>query len=140
MANEAVPIALSPTANPVRRTVANGQAIEKYTLLQLLDANSVAPSSGAVGTCPFGGIAAAEKVASDGSTTVSAHMSGVFDLYSGGGTTIAIGQAVSISGANTVELAGATDIEQGEFVGYAEEATAVGTAEVIRVRLRGGNL
>ena len=138
MANEAVAIQIPTSVNPVRRTVSNGQAIEKYTLLQLIDPNTVAPSSGAVGTCPFGGIAAMEKVASDNSTTISCYMEGVFDLYAGGGTTIPVGQAVSISGANTVELAGATDVENGEFVGYAEEAVAIGTAETIRVRLRGG--
>lgn len=135
MANEAVPIALSPTINPVRRTVANGQAIEKYTILQLIDPNTVAPSSGATG-CVFGGIAAAEKVASDGSTSISAYMDGVFDCVVVGSCTI--GEELSVSGANMLKAATEAEVQLGELVGVAEEA-ATGT-ETIRVRLRGGNL
>jgi hypothetical protein len=138
MTNEAVPIALSSPLNCVRRKVADGQAIEKYTLLQLIDPNSVAPGSGAANACPFGGIAAAEKVASDGSTDIAVYMDGVFDL-SACGLAITPGCAVVISGANQITLASEAGIAAGCLVGWAEETAAV-TVETIRVRLRGGQL
>lgn len=137
MANEAVPISLSPTMNAVRRTVPNAVGIEKYTLLQLYDPNTVAASSGTA--CVFGGIAAAEKVANDSSTSIACYMDGVFDLYYLGFPLVA-GGPVKISGANTITAANlSTDLSGGLIIGYAEE-TATAAAETIRVRLVGGSL
>lgn len=127
MANEAVIIELlGDKGNPVRFTVADGTGIEKGTLLKFADPRTASASSGAD---VFAGIAAAEKVASDGSTSLAAYTKGIFDLTATG--TITAGQLVSLSGANLVKTAVATDVEQGKIVGKALETAA--HSEVIAV-------
>ena len=132
MANEAVLIEFPRNSHAVRRTVANSGTIEKYTLLALTDPNTVAASAGAEA---FGGIAAAEKVTLDGSTSLAAYMDGVFDLTTTG-PAITVGDAVSLSGPNLIKEATEAEIQAGRIVGWAEETSTAGS-EVIRVRLRG---
>ena len=134
MANEPSPISISSVLHPVRRTVADTPTIEKYTYLKLADPNTASAATGTGDV--FGGIAAFEKVASDGSTNLSAYMDGVFDLYASGAT-IAIGAAVTNSGANVIRTATEAEIAAGQWCGWAEEASASATPEMIRVRLRG---
>jgi hypothetical protein len=129
MANEAVIIELT-TQNAVNRTCADGATIEKGTILELADPNTVTANDGSGDV--FGGIAAVEKVASDGATTIPAWMSGVFDLTCAA-STVTAGQWVSTSGANLIKTATEAELAAGKGIGRAEET---GTAsEVIRVRL-----
>lgn len=116
------------------RTCATGTTISGGTLLSLTDPNTVA-ANGAKGQA-FGGIAVSDKIADDGHTTIGAHMSGTFDLWSAG-TAITAGKAVAMSGANLVCEAIAGELLSGAIVGIAEETAAVGVGEQIRVRLRG---
>ena len=134
MANEAVIIELTPGINPVIRTCADGTGISKGTLLVLTDPNTVAIGGATTTGNAFGGIAAADKVASDGSTTIAAHMSGVFDLKANAAA-ITAGVGVCLSGANMIRAAVEADFPVGGVIGYAEETAA--DSEVIRVRLRG---
>jgi len=132
MANEAVIISLPRGLNSVRRTVADGTGIEKGTILALTDPNTAAADAG---TGVFGGIAATEKVISDGSTTLGCWMSGLFDLAALG-PAITVGDQVCSSGANYIREATEAEVQAGKWIGHAEETSSAGT-EVIRVRLRG---
>ncbi len=135
MANEAVIIELPRNINPIMRTCADGTTIEKGTLLKLSGANIVISSP--LNSQAFGGIAAAEKTASDGSTQIPVYMNGCFDLLVATGSAgVTCGAAVTMSGANAVRLGVEADYPLGAVVGYAEEVGAAG--DVIRVRLRGG--
>lgn len=136
MANEAVCISRPRNIHAVRRTIANGASgtdIEKGTLMQLADPNTVSASSG---RDVFGGILASEKVGGDGSTNIACHMNGVWDLKMANGGTCTIGEEVTLSGANLIDAATEAEVQLGKFVGWAEEAGS--SAETIRVRLRGG--
>lgn len=131
MANEAVIIELPRNIHAVRRTCADGATIEKNTLLKLTDPNTVAASSA---RDEWGGVAAAEKVASDGATSMAVHLNGVFDMTIATGGSCTIGEQVTLSGANLIDAATEAEVQLGKFIGWAEEAGS--SAEVIRVRLR----
>lgn len=128
MANEAVIIELLGNAGEVMSwTVADGAAIAKGTILKISsDPRTAAASAGAD---KFAGIAAAEKVLSDGSVTLGAYTKGVFDLKATGAITL--GTLVSLSGANLVKAATATEVEGGQIVGKCLETAA--DAEVVAV-------
>ena len=98
MANEAVIIELLGNGgDPVRFTVANATTIEKGTLLKITDPRTAIATS--ADNDPFAGIAAAEKVASDGATSLAAYTHGIFDLVDSGAG-ITAGERVSIGGTN----------------------------------------
>lgn len=123
MADEAVIIELLGNGgDPIRVTVADGAGIEKGTLMKITDPRTGAAHSAA--NEPFIGIAAAEKVASDGSTTLSVYTKGIFDLTdSGSGFTV--GTMVSVGGtANEVETAVEADFPAGLVIGKALETAA----------------
>jgi hypothetical protein len=90
MANEAVLV--ERWSHPSDFTVADGTAIAKGALLQLTDPRTaLAPT----GVNMVAGIAAREKVASDGRTNLAVYQDGLFRVYlSGGG---AVGQDVGLT-------------------------------------------
>lgn len=99
MANEAVIVELlGDGGDPIDFTVADATGIEKGTLMSGADARTaisgVAPVNG------FVGIAAAEKVASDGQTRLACYTKGIFDLVTD--TAVNAGDWVCISGLNCV--------------------------------------
>jgi hypothetical protein len=127
MANEAVIIELLGNGgDPVRFTVADGATIEKGTLLKLTDPRTAIASS--ADNDPFCGIAAAEKVASDGSVTLAAYTKGIFDLKDSG-SGITVGATVNVGGTNLVVASAAADLLTGSVVGRALEAASA--SEVI---------
>ena len=74
------------------------------------------------------GIAAAEKVINDGSTTLAVYTNGIFDIKdSGSGCTV--GTAVAVMGANLIGTAIAADLLNGSIVGKALETASA--SEVI---------
>lgn len=117
MANEAIPI--EKWGKAVRFTVADGTGIEKGTVCKLSDPRTAAASSGAD---QFAGIAATEKVASDGSTSLGLWRGGIFDLKATGA--IVCGTRVCLSGANLVKQAVAADIDLGKDFGTCLETAA----------------
>lgn len=132
MANEAVIIERNMFSSPIRFTVADGTGIEKGAILKLSDPRTAAAADG--DSDIVAGIAASEKVASDGSTSLGVHVPGqnnIFDLKVAPGGAVAVGQLVSTSGANLIDAAAATDNENGMVLGKALEAGA--SAEVIAV-------
>jgi len=115
-------------------TVADGTGIEKGALLALTDPRTAILVSAGAGNQVLAGIAAREKVASDGRTRLSVHKKGYFDMYASG--TITIGQCVCssgtvnyVSGSNPLTSSGA------QILGYAEEAATDGEQVLIRVDL-----
>lgn len=136
MANEAVIISLGfDGGNVIRRTCADGTTISKGTLLILSDANLVIASNAYTISESWGGIAAADKLANDGSTTIPVYTSGVFDLTNSAAPAIAVGRMVVMSGANLIRLAVESDFPVGAVLGQIEENAS--GSEVARVRLRG---
>jgi hypothetical protein len=101
MANEATIIELHGVVpgEPVNLTCANAATIEKGTLLKIADPCTAAASDGAAQA--FIGIAAAEKVANDGSTTISVYTRGIFGLVTTNAS-VAAGERVCLGGANTI--------------------------------------
>ena len=137
MANEAVIIELlGNQGDPMSFTIADGVGYEKGSLMKLYDPRTI--SGGILADQNFAGILAAEKVASDGSTTNSVYTNLVADLYCS--TAANVGDYLVMSGANMVKkLLDATilsGVVMRQIVGYAlETATA---NEVIAVRVGGG--
>lgn len=135
MANEAVILELLgyDKGQDVRYTCANATGIAKGCILQVSGADlTVIASAGSGDT--FAGIASAEKVASDGATSIGAHTEGIFDLTCiPNGAEITLGSSVAISGANLIRKAKAADLLCGGVVGVAMEAG--GASTVIRVHV-----
>lgn len=131
MADEAVIIELFNGGRPIRYSVQDAVPIPKGSLLEM-DADRrviVATTANAA----FVGIAAHEKVASDGSLFVSAYTDGIFDIKSDAGADI-VGSMMALSAvANTVETAAAADLLTGSVVGYYIEAGTNAGTEAIRV-------
>jgi len=114
-----------------RYTVADGVAIPKGTLLQLTSPNTALASSADNEVCA--GIAMFEKVASDGSTEITAALDGVWGLTTSAGA-ISAGNQVGYNGLNEIKVYTTLDIEKGYVLGKALE-TIGAVATVIRVRV-----
>ncbi len=121
--------------NGTTRTVADGTTISAGNLLKLADPNTASASSGSNDI--FGGVAMADKLADDGSTTLSADMSpgSVYLMWTADGP-ITAGEAVVTSGANLISGANVGDFPTGAIIGYAESDSAGGAGEQIPVRLK----
>ena len=134
MASEAILIIRQE--DPIDFTVADGTGIEKGALLGITDPKTA--SNSVTGIVPPAGIAAREKIASDGRTALAVYRKGVFDLtLSPQSGTVTAGDAVAISGANTIVSLGAqvlTTPEMGKYVlGRALESASAQGEEVIQV-------
>lgn len=132
MVSGAQTIELINGGETIRYTVADTQAISKNDLLSL---GTIRKASGAaLIDVPFAGVAAADKEASDGSTTISAHTRGIFDCLCSGA--VPVGAPVKLSGANTVAVMLAADIPPtNKKMGRALETGA--DAEVIAIEIGG---
>lgn len=135
MANEAVIVELlgDPKGKPVSYLCSNGTGIEKGALLWFEDNRMISGTAIAdvgSGGKPFAGIAAHEKVASDGSTHIGCWTCGIFDLYCD--KACKAGNKVCISGQNTVTpVVGIQNISGNHVVGsLLEDATAGETVQV----------
>lgn len=119
MANEAVLIVeLEP---PVAMTCADGATIEKGTVLALTDPLTVAAST--ADNDIFGGIAAEEKIASDGKTKIGVYLRGIFKMVCSS-TASTVGKHQVIKGANTIGDYTTNDAELGYVIGSALETGA----------------
>lgn len=128
MANEA--ILRERHGHPIDFTVADG-AIEKGTICKMTDPRTAAANDGNGDV--FAGIAAREKVASDGRTRLALFRSGIFDCVTSGSVTT--GQWLSTSGANVLKTATEAEIAAGKGVGIALEDGSGG--ETIQVMIGG---
>jgi hypothetical protein len=131
MANEAVIIELFNGGRPIRFTCADNTGIEKGTMMELTDPRTVIANTNI--TEPVVGIAAAEKVANDGSTTIAVYTDGIFDMLSDSATQ-GIGIMVSNTDTeNTIGTAVAAHLLDGSVIGKTLEEA--GNAEVVAVRV-----
>lgn len=117
--------------DPIRYTVADGTGIEKGQLLTISDPRTASKTS--TDNDPFAGIAASEKVASDGSTTLAAYTHGIFDINAAAGITA--GERVSVSGDDEVTKVASADLLFAD-VGIALETAS--TDEIIAVLVGSG--
>lgn len=136
MANEAQIVELLGNAgDPVEYTVADGTGIEKGTIMKISSDPRTAAAATADGDL-IAGIAAAEKVANDGSTKLAVYTNGIFDIVCTATTGSAVlGEPVKVTGANTVAPADDATIQHSEeVVGYALETGSAGERVEVRVR------
>lgn len=133
MANEAVIIELLGNGgDPVRYTVADGTGIEKGTVMELVDPRTAQKVSGA--GVVIAGIAAAEKVANDGQTSLAVYTNGIFDLTCAAAGTATLGSYVrAAANDNTITVMTTLDDETGKAIGKSLETG--GNNEVVAVRV-----
>ena len=133
MANEAVIIELFNGGRPIQFTCADATTIEKGTLLELTSPRTVIANTN--DNAPVVGIAAAEKVADDGATTIAAYTDGIFDMLTDSGTD-SVGAIMANSATeNTIQGADAADMIQGSAVGKVLETCKNGGTHAVRVNL-----
>lgn len=133
MANEAIIVELlGNKGDPVRYTCADGTTIPKGTLLELTDPRTVIANSAA--NKPIAGIAAAEKVANDGATTIAVYKNGIFDMdIVAGGTSVLGADVVAAGAGNEIDDFDTLDGENGYVIGKSQETGAA--SEKINVRI-----
>jgi len=130
MANEAVLII--QTGLPIPFTVANGTGIEKGALLKMTDLMTAAASDGAEDN--VAGIAASEKIASDGKVRLGVYREGIFKVTASGA--INVGDTVALKGSANLVIAATATALGGETLGIALETAA--EAETFLMELRPG--
>ena len=109
-------------ALPIPFTCANATGIEKGALLILTDPNTVATTTG--DTDAIVGIAAEEKIASDGKTKIGVYQRGIFKGFAGAAgvtTGMAIISDTGTGAANELVVA---DVNSEHIVGRALETAA----------------
>jgi len=132
MANEAAIVELLGNGgDPIQYVCVDGDAFPKGTILKLSDNREADLSSADGEMCA--GIAAMEKVANDGSLTVTAYTNGIFTLKEANSAEIAVGAKVTIGGANLIKLAAAGEAEGGTLFGHAEATIAKDGSGSVRV-------
>lgn len=137
MANEATLI--FETGLPIPFTVADGTGIEKGTLLQLTDPMTASAADGTAGD-PFAGIAATEKIASDGLTKLEVYREGIFKLTASG--SIAAGDPIATADGGTTAankvIKAATNEE--DLIGTSLETATNGQTFLAELNPRGVSL
>ncbi|MCK5609478.1 hypothetical protein KAR91_46825 [Candidatus Pacearchaeota archaeon] len=135
MANEAIIIELlGNQGDPISYTCAEDATIEKGTVLELTDPRTCVKASGA--GVVIAGIAAAEKVAGDGSTTIAVYTNGIFSLATKAGGTAVLGSYVrAAANDNTIDAMTTLDYETGKAIGKSLETSGASTRTAIRVLL-----
>ena len=127
MANESVLI--FETERPIPFTVANATGIEKGAILKMTDPRTAIINS--ADNDAVAGIAAREKIASDGRTRLSVYRDGIFDITASGNITV--GDAVAID-ASVNHVRAAVNTSGANILGFALETATTG--EVIQVELK----
>ena len=110
---------LVETAPPISFTCANGTGIEKGSLLKIADPCTV--SQAGTDTDPVVGIAAEEKIASDGNTQIAVYTEGIFKGTAGAaGVTVGMGIICDSSTGDDNEMVNA-DTNSEHLIGTALE-------------------
>jgi hypothetical protein len=127
MANEAV--LMVELDLPVPFTCSDSTGIEKGTLLQITDPYTVSATSG--DNQVFIGVAAEEKIASDGRTKIGVYLRGIFKMTVDAGDTTTVGLDCVVRAANAIGLYDTLDDEKGLVVGRALETGAAGETVLV---------
>lgn len=126
MANEAV--LKVNIEQPIDFTVADGTAITRGTLCKLTDPRTASASNGTGDM--IAGIAARDKIASDGRTQLAMYRRGIFDMKCSGAVTLGKAVMSALGAGNEVMLA-TTATSGAAIIGHALETGS--DAEVIEV-------
>lgn len=125
---------LGNNGDRISYVVANASAIPKGSYLELADNMIVTAHAGNVDT-PIVGIAANEKAANDGHTTITAITNAVIKCTVLAGGSATIGDEVSMgNAAGEVNLSSSLDMEKGWAVGYALQTAAAGETVFVRMK------
>lgn len=112
------------TEPPIMFTVADGAGIEKGSILKLSDPMTAAVTTGDTDACA--GIAAEEKVASDGNTKLAVYRRGIFRGYAGAaGVTAGMG-IITDTGTGAANELVVADVNSEHLVGIALETATDG--------------
>jgi len=122
---------LGREGDPIRLTVADGTKILKGEMMKITDPRTMVVTS--ADNDPFIGISAADKVASDGATTLAVYTHGIFDINAS--AAITVGERVSVSGDNEIAKVAAPDLLFSD-VGIAMETASAD--EIIAVLVGSG--
>jgi hypothetical protein len=132
MANEAVIIELFNGGRPIRYTCSDSNTITKGCLVYITDPRTILKHSAA--DQPIAGIAAHDKLALDGSTTIAVYTDGIFDITAAAAGATAVGARCAGSGtANMITAADANDLVQSSDVGICYEAHSNDEVAAVRV-------
>ena len=112
------------TAAPIPFTCADGTGIEKGALLILTDPFTVATTTG--DTDAIIGIAAEEKIASDGKVKIGVYMQGIFKGYAGAGGVTAGMAVISDTGTGAANEMVVADVNSEHLIGMALETATDG--------------
>lgn len=112
------------TGFPISFTCAEGTGIEKGAVLLLSDPATVATTTGDTDAC--GGIAAAEKIASNGQTKIACHQEGIFRGYAGAAGVTAGKGIITDTGTGAANELVDADAGSVALVGYALETATDG--------------
>lgn len=117
MADEAV--LLYELELPVPFTCANATGIEKGAFLKLSDPNTVATTTG--DTDAIIGVAAEEKIANDGNTTIPVYLRGIFKATAGAAGVTAGMTVISDTATGSANELVVADVNSEHWVGIALE-------------------
>lgn len=134
MADEAIIVELlGNKGDPIRYKIGDSLSIEKGSLMEI-KAGAVREVIQSTNVdVPIAGIAAHEKVANDGQTSMAVYTNGIFQMKCIT-TQLEIGDYASASATdNNLTLSSTLDLEKGWTVGYAMETIATGATGMIRV-------
>jgi len=132
MADEAIIVELlGEKGDPIRYTCDDTIAIAKGSVMELTSPRTVIQST--LVDKPIAGIAASEKVANDGQTSIAVYTNGIFQMKCAT-TQCEIGDCVSANAAdNNITLSSSLDREMGWDVGTAMETIAIGATGMVKI-------
>jgi hypothetical protein len=112
------------TGIPIPMTCADGTGIEKGAILKLTDPATVATTTG--DTDPCAGIAAVEKIASNGQTKIAVHTEGIFRGFAGAAGVTAGAALITDTATGAANELVIADINSEYIVGYSLETATDG--------------
>ena len=134
MANEVTVVQLlgkHKDGDPIEYTIADGTDIAKGTVMEITDPRTVKKVSAA--DKALVGIAAYEKVASDGATTMAVLTNCIVKATAGASAATVGFHQVAEDGTNTLTDYDTLDEELGRTIGYALETAAAGETYLVRI-------
>lgn len=124
------------TELPIPFTVANGNGIEKGTVLKNADPMTASASTGTEDI--VAGIAAEEKIASDGKTTLAVYRRGIFKGTASG--SIGVGDAIITAAGATANLVKTAAVNSEDILGISLETATDGQTFLYELGPRTNNL
>lgn len=115
-------VLVTETSLPIPFTCADGTAIPKGSLLEISDPLTVSITNG--DTDPIIGIAAEEKIANDGKTTIGVYIHGVFKGFAGAAGVTAGNAIISDTATGAANELVDADVNSEHIVGRALETAA----------------